>query len=156
MKILFYCKYKIWLQVSKINPVWHLDATGLIHRKINRQPQPFFYSIVCHDTEKKNIIPVAEFLTTSNNKPSICRYLEELKVKFLIDSKQKNLPKIIVTDMSWALINSVLYVFNKCSMQEYLIRCWDHLFHKKSFENIVYYTCSTHFLKNIIKKSKGY
>ncbi len=70
-------------------------------------------------------------------------------------STKNNLPRIIVSDMSWALINSIMRVFNNCSMLEYLNGCYDFLFNKKSFNNIVYYTCSTHFIKNMIRKTKG-
>jgi hypothetical protein len=105
----------------EINPIWFFDATGSIHRKINRQPKPFFYSVVCHDTNKKNIIPIAEFVTTSNNQISIANFLSEIKLRISMATTKNVYPKIIVTDMAWALINSVMRVFNNCSMIEYIV-----------------------------------
>jgi hypothetical protein len=112
---------------------------------------------VCHDTIKKNIIPVVEFLTTSNNQITIGNYLSEFKLQLSLATKTNVLPKIIVTDMGWALINSVLRVFNNCSMMEYLNWCYNFVFKNQPtlIDNVVYYTCSTHFIKNIIKKAKG-
>ncbi len=138
-----------------INPVWFFDATGSIHRHVNRQPKPFFYSIVCHDTKNKIIIPVAEFLTTSNNQITISNFLSEIKLRISLATTKNVQPKIIVTDMSWALINSVMRVFNNCSMLEYLESCFSFIFEKKSFNMVIYYTCSTHFIKNIIRKTKS-
>ena len=141
------------MNVRKFNPVWFFDATGLIHRKINRQAKPFFYSIVCHDTVKKSIIPVAEFVTTSNSQNTISQYLLEIKESL----SNKALPDIIVTDMGWALIYAVLKIFNNCDMLSYLHSCFEFLFNNKDskLEKIIFYTCSTHFLKNIIRKAKG-
>jgi len=139
----------------EINPIWFFDATGSIHRKINRQPKPFFYSVVCHDNNKKNIIPIAEFITTSNNQITIANFLSEIKLRISMATTKNVYPKIIVTDMAWALINSVMRVFNNLSMLEYLECCYDFVFKKKSFNMVIYYTCSTHFLKNMIKKTKS-
>ena len=138
-----------------INPVWFFDATGSIHRKINRQAKPFFYSIVCHDTCNKVIIPVAEFVTTSKNQITIANFLSELKLRINMATTKNIYPKIIVTDMAWALINSLMRVFNNCSMLEYLDNCYGFLFSGSSFNMVIYYTCSTHFIKNMIRKAKG-
>ena len=145
----------MWLNVIEENPIWFFDATGSIHRTINRQQKPFFYSIVCHDTKKKKILPIAEFLTTSNNQYTISRYLSEIKLRLNVSQKKNVCPQIIVTDMSWALINSIMQVFNHCSVLEYLNCCYDCILKNIQFEKIVYYTCSTHFIKNIIRKAKG-
>ena len=54
--------------------------------------------------------------------------------------------------MSWALINSVL---RNCSVLEYLNMIFKNdtaLFVEKI--NVKIYLCSTHFLKNMIKKAK--
>lgn len=147
----------MWLNISKINSIWFFDATGLIHRQINRQPKPFFYSICSHDTQKEIIVPVAEFVTTSNDQISIGNYLRELKMKLEIGTSKNVLPRIIVTDMGWALINAIMQVFNNCDMTGYLEWCSDYLFfdEKTSAEMTIYYTCSTHFLKNMIRKAKS-
>ncbi len=145
----------MWKYVRKTNPIWMLDATGKIHRKISKQPKPFYYSIVAHDTFSESIIPVAEFVTTANDQNNISIHLNEIKRKLQEATKTAILPKIIITDMSWALINAVLKVFNNCNMLTYLNWCYRKLFENEQSDlNILYYTCSTHFLKNIIRKTK--
>lgn len=100
---------------------------------------------------------MAEFLTTKNNQIVIGNYLSEIKLQLSLATKRNVLPKIIVTDMGWALIGSLLRVFNNCTMLEYLNWCYDLSFTKEAIvlNKIVYYTCSTHFLKNMIRKTKG-
>jgi len=135
-------------------PILFFDATGNIHKKISFQKDPFLYSLVFHDTEKHLIMPLAEFVTTAHDQLSIAKYLSWLKN--LIDQKKIELPKIIVTDMSWALINSVLLVFNNCNICNYLNYCYFHLIKKNTHLNNVikvkYYICSIHFFQNIKKK----
>lgn len=137
-------------------PILFFDATGNIHKKISFQKDPFLYSLVFHDTEKHLIMPLAEFVTTAHDQLSIAKYLSWLKN--LIDQKKIELPKIIVTDMSWALINSVLLVFNNCNICNYLNYCYFHLIKKNTHLNNVikvkYYICSIHFFQNIKKKVK--
>ena len=103
------------------------------------------------NTRNTNMI---EFLTTSNNQYTISRYLSEIKLRLNVSQKKNVCPQIIVTDMSWALINSIMQVFNHCSVLEYLNCCYDCILKNIQFEKIVYYTCSTHFIKNIIRKAK--
>ena len=87
-----------------------------------------------HDKKNKSIIPFAEFLTTSHLQENVTKYLNSIKNKLEDTSCQNIFPKIIVTDMSWTLINSILRVFNNFTLNEYLNWCFNYIFkdkHKK-------------------------
>ena len=73
---IWFCR--IWSFVSRTNPIWYFDASGAFIPKVKAQPIPLLYSIVSHDTENKNIIPVAEFLTTKHDSTNIAIYLLNL------------------------------------------------------------------------------
>ena len=131
-------------------PILYYDATGSILKDVNRQKKPFLYSLVMHDSENEKIIPFAELMTTSHLQSNITKYLLSIKNKF--DENDILLPKIIVTDFSWALINSVCIIFNNCPVGEYLNWCYEKLIGINHFENqkksmVMPYLCSTHFLK---------
>lgn len=149
-------QYQIWNHVRESNSIWFFDATGSIHKKVFDQPKPYFYSMVCRDSEKKLIIPVAEFLTTQNDEFTIDSYLRSIKHKIELVNMEA-MPQIIVTDQSRVLQNAVLNVFNSMTFEKYIAFCFDIVTNTKELSNafVVYYTCSTHLLKNIIKSSKS-
>ena len=99
---------------------------------------------------------MADFLTTSNEEKTITKYLNDVKIIFEEFSKD-SMPKIFVTDMGRALINSVLKVYNNCDLPTYLDWCFDYVTKNemKKQLKVIYYTCSTHYLKNVIKKVKS-
>jgi len=150
----------MWKIARQENPIWYFDATGSINKDVEGQKKPMFYALVFHDTTHKSIIPFAEFVTTANDQTSISKYLCSIKLKLDENSKENILPKIIVTDMGWALINAAMLTFNCCNVSNYLNWCYDMMF--KPYDlvlsnsmKIKSYLCSTHFLKNIIKKAKS-
>lgn len=140
-------------------PVWFFDATGSILKKIKNQNKAFHYSLVFHDRDFKCILPAAEFITTNHTSASISQFLFLIKKIFQqISGKLDSscLPKMIVTDHSWALINAVSEVFNYSSVSQYLDWCYSYIIeknkHKKNRMPTILYICSTHFLKIIIQK----
>jgi hypothetical protein len=148
-------KIEIWKIVAEKRSVWHMDATGGIHKKIAGQKKPFFYSIVCYDSMNKQIIPVAEFLTTSQTGQNIGSYLT--KIKNIYDHANVELPRIIVTDFCWAEINAILLTFNYCDPLTYLVRSYDFIVNgvTNQASKVIVALCSTHFIKSIaIKSSK--
>ena len=149
----------MWKMAKEKNPIWYFDATGSINKDVISQKKPFFYSLVFHDKKNTSIIPLAEFVTTANDQISVSKYLCSIKNKLEEHSEKNLLAKIIVTDMGWALINAAMLTFNCCNVSNYLNWCFDMLFKPfdiqlKNSIKIKSYLCSTHFLKNIIKKSK--
>ena len=119
---------------------------------------PFLYSIVCYDEENKFYIPICEFLTTFQTQTNISRYLTTFNEYFKKASDYiTNLskPKIIVTDFSWALINSALKTFNNFDAMQYLIFIFSRISQNLSIDNyVIVYICSTHFISLIKKKVK--
>ncbi|RMZ97514.1 hypothetical protein BpHYR1_011166, partial [Brachionus plicatilis] len=91
-------------------PVWFFDATGSIYNDISYQKKPFLYSFTAHDKEKKNVLPISEFVTTSHNVLNISKYV--LSIKTTMDFVKQYIALIIVTDFSFALINSIMETFN--------------------------------------------
>ncbi len=151
----------MWFLIQKSNPVWFFDATGSILQNIKGQSAAFLYSIVCYDSAKHSILPIAEFLTTNQSVCSISEYLTRIRRYYLayygLITPKRDLfafAPIIVTDFSWALINSVLEVFNRgMTIIEYIFISFDFIIKKNPIQNIqtYIYLCSTHFLKNFIK-----
>lgn len=103
-------------------PIIFFDSTGSIHKDIPDQKKPFLYSLVFHDTIKHKILPLAEFISTAHDQITIGKYLSS--IKSILEQNKVAQPKIIVTDMSWALINSVLLIFNNCNILNYLNYCY--------------------------------
>ena len=152
----------MWNIIKSKNPIWYIDATGSIHKKLNSQKAPFLYSAVCNDAINKQTIPVFEFVTTSHTSESISKY-----IKFSVNRIQQNpgrgqlfsVAPIVVMDFSFAILNGVLDSINKCSLTEYIQFCFELIFNKKTdikmYPTFIY-LCSTHYLKNIIKKTKPF
>ena len=81
----------MWLEIQECNMFWYIDATGGVTEKIAHQKQPLYYSIVMHDKKKKQLVPIAEFVTTSQTQLSISGYLHIIR-KIIEDTitKKKN------------------------------------------------------------------
>ena len=63
------------MRIQQENPVWFFDATGSILKDIKEQKSPLLYSLVMHDPTTSSIIPVYDFITTSNTITTISKYL---------------------------------------------------------------------------------
>lgn len=147
----------MWKKIQKFNPIWFFDSTGSIYHDINNQKKPYLYSLISHDPKNHQFIPVAEFVTTSHNVTNISKYL--LAIKSNLEILNNPISPIVVTDFSFALINSVMDIFNKFDLHKYLILCYELIVNKNIrnfFTNVktISYICSTHFLKIIINKTK--
>jgi hypothetical protein len=151
----------MWAIVQLKNPIWYIDATGGIINKIPGQKKPFLYSVVVHDTEKRLIFPISEFISTANDAKSIASYFADIKLEFLKKIPRNGLfqvAPIVVTDFSWGLINAVLETFNNCTATIYINWCFEIIFKESDsilLANImkcIFQLCSVHFLKLIITK----
>ena len=103
-------------------------------------------------TRNREKIPVADFLTTSDDSLSIEIYLKKIIDNFKGYCYFK-LPKIIVTDFSWANINALLKAFNNCKPIHYLNWSFKLIVqNNETLRNIIpvkVYLCSAHLLKNV-------
>ena len=99
----------MWKIIKNKNPIWYFDSTGNIIKRVNDQKLPYYYSIVCHDNEFKQIIEIYSFVTTNQNVQSVSKYLDY--VSCLYDFLKIPIAPIFVVDFSWVLINSILRIF---------------------------------------------
>lgn len=150
---------KIWDLIGRKYPVFYFDATGGLFNKIyGQQNPPFLFSLVSHDREERQIIPIAEFVTTGHTALDISQYLQ--KFSHFLDNSKLSFAPVIVTDFSYSLINAIMDAVNKCNLTHYVNWCFDILINHKDDANLrsVMKTrlilCSTHFLKSFIKKIK--
>lgn len=107
-------------------PVFFFDATGKVLKEINGQNKVFLYSLVFHDASKSLIMPLAEFFTTVHTEANIALNLQII-LNMLKPYNICSLPLTFVTDQSWALMNAILEVFNKCTILDYLKWSFDML-----------------------------
>lgn len=144
-----------------VNPIWYFDATGSVICDILGEKTPLLYSMVCHDTETKTILPVFEFITTSHSEDSLAKFLSSLRRRLrreIPSQKYFSLAPIVVMDFSWASINSVLDAFNLCNIDQYIRWSFDVLFkrgHVTEAIKVIIYLCSTHMLKLTSNKVKN-
>ena len=75
-----------------------------------------------NDKKIRKNLPFFDFVTTSHTVMSVSKNLLTLKEK--VDNFMpygfRKYPKVVVVDFSWALIHSVLGVFSKLSINQYL------------------------------------
>ena len=98
--------------------------------------------------------PYGFLLLSAHDQTTIAKHLSSIRSK--MEQNNIKLPSVIVTDQSWALINSVMHSFNNCKIQNYLDWCFIMLLNKdQNLMKVRLLLCSVHFLKNVIKKSKS-
>ena len=71
-------------------------------------------------------MPIAEFITTAHDGNNIASYL--FQIKHILLNNKLNISPIVVVDFSRALINALLEVFNRSSLDEYLKWAFDFNF----------------------------
>ena len=100
----------MWSSVRKTNPVWYFDSTGNVIKKIENQSEPFLYSIVFHDKQKKLIFPLAEFISTAHDSHSISGFLYTIKLELERSLKKESfqIAPIICTDFSYAFLKMII------------------------------------------------
>ena len=69
----------MWSSIEKSWPVWYIDATGGVLKRIKGQKKVLLYSIVRHDKFNKLICPMADFFTTGHDGKTISSYLQIIK-----------------------------------------------------------------------------
>ena len=115
--------------------------------------------MVSHDREKRQIIPISEFVSTGHTSLDISKYLQS--INHLLENYKLSFAPLVVTDFSYSLINAVMDSVNKCSLVHYLNWCFDIFFkyrEEKTLRRVMktrLILCSTHFLKSLIKKVKN-
>lgn len=149
----------MWNMIQQNYPIWYFDCTGGVHRQFKNN-RIFLYSIVCHDIIKRKIVPVAEFITNHHTAINVTSYLTYIKETLKLFDMKFSIAPVIVTDQSPTLLLSVMSAFNSCSVFYYLEFCYRIIIEnnkelkKENDISVIHFFCSTHFLKNIINKTK--
>lgn len=118
--------------------------------------------------KNNSILPVAEFFSTTHCTTSISQRLLHIRdvLKPTAVGVQFPIAPLIITDFSWALINSSMAVFNNCTFYQYLKWSFEVLLPKSDRigtqnefpENYnmpsKIYLCSFHMIKKIYNKIK--
>ena len=151
-----------WKEIQKIMPIWYFDATGSCHKRIDGSAVNL-YSFVCHDYINKINVPIALFLSSSHTTASISKFLLCIKQHFVINSDKSDSFKfspIMVTDESWAIINSLCETFNGQSIKSYVKWTYEVLLeypdnrYIRTIMKTKLFLCHVHFLYNATKKIK--
>jgi len=111
-----YTEAQVWAYVEVCrggNSVMHLDSTGSVITDIAGQKRPYYY---CFYNAVKQM-PACELVTTRHNATWLCSLLELFgEDAKLLNGRRAVRPRYVVTDFSFAMIYSVLYAFNKQSV----------------------------------------
>ena len=148
----------MWSSIQKTWPIWFIDATGGVLKRISGQNKVLLYSIVMHDKSNKFVCPLSDFFSTGHDMKTISSYFQIIR-----DALEKYISKhsfqyapIVVTDFSWALINAVLRTFNNTNFDAYINWCSNILINKELFKinfmPTIIFLCYSHFIKMISKK----
>lgn len=140
-------------QSNETNLIVHIDGTGNIVRKPYKikSKKVMLHSILIRN--RRFTLPLAELLSSDQDTFTIKHFLKAYR-KFVVDNEyQWPLFRIVVTDWSWALINSVMSAWNKTDITQYLNETFDVLQHKKKIRSdlVILITCCAHFLKRVAK-----
>lgn len=149
---------KLLFNVSQLdqNLEANIDATGKIvkHPK-NVRNWIYYYAVVISventHGDPKNIIPILEMVSSKHKVLAIGDWLRTFKYTY--SEKYSNWPPIkhIVTDFSFANINSILETWNLMDLKSYMNLCHSMACRKTEKINISYiHLCCTHLIKNMI------
>ncbi|XP_075170138.1 uncharacterized protein LOC142242450 [Haematobia irritans] len=111
---------------KKSDYTMRIDATGGVIQPIScANKRVFLYSIISHFPDSKKIYPVADAILSCHTSYEISLFLHQLKGACKENNILWPICNRIVTDCSYAIINSILSEFNGLeNIQEYLIKCY--------------------------------
>ena len=134
----------------------HLDATGSVVRKIDKQQKAFLYYALTirHQNTKTSALPLTKMLSSDHTNIEISHFLNKwlYYVKSVI---HKNFaPNHVEIDFSWAMIHSICQSFNHENLESYLIVCWEMYQSSSSviYSRTVIHICSAHIMHRFSHK----
>lgn len=138
---------RLYREACNSNIPLHLDATGSIVNKIPNQTKRVFYYALVLRKDGCPTIPVAEMITNSNTTVTITLFLGKIKEAATTLFNRAILPVRVEVDFSWAIINSILLIFNAESIIKYLHKCWEACTQKEERPSFsVVHFCAFHML----------
>ena len=143
--------------IDKTKLSLHLDATGSVVRKIDRDQKKFLYYALTlkHPIMKISPIPLAEMLSSSHTNVEITHFLHKWSYDVKLVLNHEICPAHIEVDFSWVMLHSICRIFNKEQLEDYLDACWDFIHnsaHKFERNRSVLHICSAHLMHRISYK----
>lgn len=136
-------------------PLVHFDATGNIVRcpREIKKKRIYFYTAVIRLTSAKRIFPIFSMISACHDANTIFKLLSDFRY---FCEEHRSWPPLsgVVTDFSFANIHAICKAFNRCTLQEYLEKCYQLSVNGKRFcgsDMIGIYLCCAHFVKMICR-----
>lgn len=133
-------------EVKHNSSVVYFDATGTVVERIQNK-RVLYYAMVLPGPKGSPPLPVFEFLSDSQNTPTIT-YALMIFIHWWKKIAGKLMLSRVTVDFSWALIHSVLMSINNINIHVYLQWCFDIVYHGKMGQKYtVVHICCNHLLK---------
>ena len=142
---------RLYHQLACCNALF-LDATGSVVRKIPNCKRILYYEMSVHNpTGSGCSIPVAAMLASDHTVSSISNFLQIFRdaEKRIFGFRSFVTPVVVKIDFSMALISSILMVYNRQDMHEYLQWSWETVHDGSTARRgqTVVHVCLAHFIK---------
>ena len=107
----------------------HLDATGSVVRKLDRDEKNFLYYALTLQPPivKINPILLAEMLTNEQTNVEITHFLNRWYHDVRRILNRDIYPSQVEVDFSWAMLHSICKIFNRQHLEDYLNTCWQYI-----------------------------
>ena len=135
----------------------HLDATGSVVRKLDRDEKNFLYYALTlqHPIAKISPIPLAEMLTNEQTNVEITHFLNRWYYDVRRILNRDICPSQVEVDFSWAMLHSICKIFNRQHLEDYLNTCWQYIQTsqtEKYWDKSTLHICSAHLMNRISYK----
>ena len=142
-----------WANKNKKQPlIVHFDGTGGIVRKPRELQSKRIYNYDLVVRLRESILVIAELITSEHDQLSISTFFKYYR-DFVEDHTPWPFFKIICTDWSWALMNSIFESWNNTNVTQYLHHLYDVCTTTTKFNRkwVLLISCNSHFAKRIVK-----
>ena len=154
-----YCEEQLFFLklIEKSKLKLHLDATGSVVRKLDRDEKNFLYYALTlqHPIAKISPIPLAEMLTNEQTNVEITHFLNRWYYDVRRILNRDICPSQVEVDFSWALLHSICKIFNRQHLEDYLNTCWQYIQTsqtEKYWDKSILHICSAHLMNRISYK----
>ena len=142
---------RLYHQLSCCNALF-LDATGSVVRKIPNCRSILYYKMSIQNPSGRGCsIPVAAMLASDNTVSTISNFLQTFRdaEKRIFGFRNCVMPVVVNIDFSMALISSLLTVYNRQDVDDYLQWAWETVNDCSTARrcHTVVHVCLAHFVK---------
>ena len=142
--------------------ILHIDATaGVLRKTLHTGKTPYIFSIVPESKEGcRKAITVSDFLTERCRVQDIVYWLTAFRCglnQLTNERIDASKPRIIVTDMSWAILHASILIFGGCFLEPYLHSTYDALLKGYPIPSkTIIFVCSSHVIARLSKTLPGF